>query len=119
MVSKEEFMATDLVKCPHCFGEKPAAAKVCLHCGRDEHGFGPMVRSSSQAVMVSDKAVTGGHAIGNNLKFHMLVAVVAAVSGFLLMVSSGLGSMLFIFGIVLFLTTRARIWWRHQKNRMS
>jgi hypothetical protein len=111
-------MATDLVKCPHCFGEKPAAAKVCLHCGRDEQGFGPMVRSS-QAVTVSGKALTRRHGIGNNLKVHMLVAVIAAVSGFLLMVSSGLGSMLFIFGIVLFLTTRARIWWRQQRNRMS
>ena len=52
-------MAEDTVKCPHCFGDKPAAAKVCLHCGRDEQGFGPMVRTS-QAVVVSSEGTLYG-----------------------------------------------------------
>jgi hypothetical protein len=107
-------MAADVVKCPHCFGEKPAAAKVCLHCGRDEHGFGPMVQSS-QTVMVPENSVTKRRATENDLKTHMLIAVVATVSGFVIMVSSGLGSLLFIFGLAFLLTTRVRMWWwRHR-----
>jgi hypothetical protein len=117
LVSKEEFMAEELVKCPHCFGEKPAVAKVCLHCGRDENGFGPMVRSS-QTVMVPDHSVTKRRPAESDLKIHMLIAVIATVSGFLILVSSGLGSLLFIFGLAFLLTTRVRMWWRENRGRM-
>lgn len=104
-------MAADTVKCPHCFGDKPAAAKVCLHCGRDEQGFGPMV-CASQAVIASDSKAIRRRGIGSDLKIHMLVAVLAATLGFLIMLSSGLGSLLFIFGVALLLITRVRMWWR-------
>jgi hypothetical protein len=117
LVSKEEFIAEGFVKCPHCFGEKPAAAKVCLHCGRDENGFGPMVRSS-QTLMVPENFVTKRRPTENDLKIHMLVAVIATVSGFLIMVSSGLGSLLFIFGIAFLLSTRVRLWWRQNRGRI-
>lgn len=110
-------MAAELVKCPHCFGDKPAAAKVCLHCGRDEQGFGPMVRSS-QTIMVPEDTSAAIRRRGGDLKIHMLVAAVATVSGFLLMLSSGLGSLLFVFGIVLLVTTRVRMWWRQQRRRI-
>ena len=104
-------MAAGTVKCPHCFGDKPAAAKVCLHCGRDEKGFGPMV-CTSQAVIASDSKAIRRRGIGSDLKIHMLVAVLAATLGFLIMLSSGLGSLLFIFGLALLLITRVRMWWR-------
>lgn len=42
-------MSDITVKCPHCLGEKPAAASVCMHCGRDRKGFGPRVRITSGA----------------------------------------------------------------------
>jgi hypothetical protein len=42
-------MSEEIVKCPHCLGEKPAAANVCMHCGRDKKGFGPRVRITSGA----------------------------------------------------------------------
>ncbi len=106
-------MPADLVKCPHCFGEKPGAAKVCLHCGRDEHGFGPMVRSN-QAVMVQDTAPTKKWNGLNDLKIHLVAAILATTLGFFFMLSSGLGSLLFILGITLLLTTKARIWWRQR-----
>ncbi len=44
-------MSDDTVKCPHCLGEKPAAASVCMHCGRDRKGFGPRVSITSGARM--------------------------------------------------------------------
>jgi hypothetical protein len=44
-------MSDDMVKCPHCLGEKPAAASVCMHCGRDKKGFGPRVSITSGARM--------------------------------------------------------------------
>jgi hypothetical protein len=44
-------MSDDVVKCPHCLGEKPAAASVCMHCGRDRKGFGPRVSITSGARM--------------------------------------------------------------------
>jgi len=42
-------MSEIMVKCTHCLGEKPAAANVCMHCGRDRKGFGPRVRISTGA----------------------------------------------------------------------
>ncbi len=109
-------MAVDFVKCPHCFGDKHAAAKVCLHCGRDEQGFGPVIRPS-QAVVVSDSTMTKKLKLANDLKIHMVVALIVATLGFFLMLSSGLGSLLFILGITLLLTTKIRIWWRQQQWR--
>ncbi len=106
-------MAVDTTKCPHCFGEKPAAAKVCLHCGRDEQGFGPMIRAS-QAVVASDVTAIRTRRTVGDLKIHVLVGVLCAGMGFLLMLSSGLGSLLFIFGLGLLLVTRARMWWRRR-----
>ena len=106
-------MTADTVKCPHCFGEKPAAAKVCLHCGRDEQGFGPMIRASQAVVASEGTAITNRRTAGD-LKIHMLVGVLSAGLGFLLMLSSGLGSLLFIFGLGLLLVTRARMWWRRK-----
>ena len=106
-------MTTDMVKCPHCFGDKPSAAKVCLHCGRDEHGFGPMVRS--QAVTVSDNALLKRQRTWTDLRIHVILASIVAALGFLIMLSSGLGALLFIFGIVWLVATRVRIWWRQQQ----
>jgi hypothetical protein len=110
-------MAEDFVKCPHCFGEKPAVAKVCLHCGRDKHGYGPVV-SGTQSVMIPEHSVTRRRATENDLRIHMLIAAIATVSGFLILVSSGLGSLLFIFGLAFLLTTRVRMWWRQNRGRM-
>jgi hypothetical protein len=110
-------MAADVVKCPHCFGEKPAAALVCLHCGRDAQGFGPMVRSS-QSLMVPDNAVHRSRRVRDDLNVHTFIAVLALISGFLLMLSSAVGSLLFAFGIILLVITRIRAWWRHQRPRL-
>ncbi len=109
-------MAADMVKCPHCFGEKPAAAKVCLHCGRDEQGFGPMVRTS-QTVLVSGTTAVRRRDKGKNLALHMVLAAVVTTVGFLLMLSSGLGALLFIAGAIWLGGTKARIWWRNQLSR--
>lgn len=106
-------MTTDMVKCPHCFGEKPSAAKVCLHCGRDEHGYGPMVRS--QALTVSDNASLKRKRPWTDLRIHVILASIVAALGFLIMLSSGLGALLFILGVVWLVATRARIWWRQQQ----
>ncbi len=106
-------MTTDMVKCPHCFGDKPSAAKVCLHCGRDEHGFGPMVRS--QAVIASENVVLRKQGIRTDLRIHVILASIVAALGFLIMLSSGLGALLFILGVVWLVATRVRIWWRQQQ----
>ena len=106
-------MAEDTVKCPHCFGDKPAAAKVCLHCGRDEQGFGPMVRTS-QAVVVSSEGTVRSSNKRSNLAVHTALACLVTFVGFLLMLSSGLGALLFISGIIWLGSTRARIWWRQR-----
>ena len=106
-------MDADVVKCPHCFGDRPAKAKVCLHCGRDEQGFGPMIRAS-QAVVASDVAAIRSRRTAADLKIHILVGVLSAGLGFLLMLTSGLGSLLFIFGVGVLLVTRARMWWRRR-----
>jgi hypothetical protein len=108
-------MAADLAKCPHCFGEKPAVAKVCLHCGRDEQGFGPMVRTS-QAVVISETGTVRRRDERNNLAVHMVLACLATIIGFLLMLSSGLGALLFIAGVVWLGSAKARIWRRHQRK---
>jgi hypothetical protein len=108
-------MAADMVKCPHCFGDKPAAAKVCVHCGRDEQGFGPMVRTS-QTVLVSDSVAVRRRDKGDNLAVHMVLAALVTAIGFLLMLSSGLGALLFIAGAIWLGSTKARIWWRNQRN---
>jgi hypothetical protein len=104
---------SDLVKCPHCFGEKPSAAKVCLHCGRDEQGFGPMVRTDVLPSL-SKNVVRKRHTF-SDLKVQAIAAIVATTLGFLMMLSSGLGALLFIIGIALLLTTRLRVWWRKQR----
>ncbi|MGO9567975.1 MAG: hypothetical protein ACLP5H_10575 [Desulfomonilaceae bacterium] len=106
-------MSADMVKCPHCFGDKPAEAKVCLHCGRDEHGFGPLVQS--QAVTASDNGLLGRQRIRTDLRIHVILASILAAMGFLIMLSSGLGALLFVFGIVWLVATRVRIWWRQQQ----
>jgi hypothetical protein len=108
-------MAADTVRCPHCFGDKPAAARVCLHCGRDEEGFGPLVRTS-QAVVVSDRGTVAGRSKRSNLSVHMAVACLVTIIGFLLMLSSGLGALLFVGGVIWLGSTRARIWWRNQRK---
>jgi len=108
-------MAADLAKCPHCFGEKQAAAKVCLHCGRDEQGFGPMVRTS-QAVVISETSTVRRRDERNKLAVHMVLACLVTIIGFLLMLSSGLGALLFIAGVIWLGSTKARIWWRHQRK---
>jgi hypothetical protein len=106
-------MTADMVKCPHCFGDKPSAAKVCLHCGRDEHGFGPMVRS--QVVTASYRALPVGQREWNDLRIHVILASLAAVLGFLIMLSSGVGVLLLTFGVIWLVATRLRIWWRQQQ----
>jgi len=106
-------MSADMVKCPHCFGDKPSAAKVCLHCGRDEQGFGPMVRS--QAVNASNNALLRGQRIRSDLRIHLILASIVAALGFLIMLSSGLGALLFVFGIVWLVATKVRIRWRQQQ----
>ena len=105
-------MSADMVKCPHCFGDKPAEAKVCLHCGRDEQGFGPMVQS--QAVTVSDNGLQEA-TDKDRLRIHVILASIVAAMGFLLMLSSGLGALLFVFGIVWLVATKVRIRWRQQQ----
>ena len=107
-------MTADIVKCPHCFGDKPSAAKVCLHCGRDEQGFGPMVRIS-QPVATSENATIKRRPITSDLKIHTLAAVLATTLGLLMMLSSGLGALLFIVGVVLLLIVRVRTWWRQRQ----
>lgn len=107
-------MSSDLVKCPHCFGDKPATAKVCLHCGRDEQGFGPMVRIS-QTVARSENATIKRRPITSDLKIHMLAAVLATTLGLLMMLSSGLGALLLILGVILLMTVRVRMWWRQRQ----
>ena len=109
-------MAADMLKCPHCFGDKPSAAKVCLHCGRDEQGFGPMVRTV-EGVVISNRVSTRRLDQRNNLAVHMVLAGLLTGMGFLLMLSSGLGSLLFIAGVIWLGSTKARIWWRHQLGR--
>jgi hypothetical protein len=104
-------MQTDTVKCPHCFGDKPAKAKVCLHCGRDEQGFGPLVRTD-QIAMTSGNLVRRKGLVASDLKIHVIVGVLATALGFLLMLSSGFGALLFILGITLLAVTRLRAWWR-------
>jgi len=106
-------MTAGMVKCPHCFGDKPSAAKVCLHCGRDEHGFGPMVRS--QAVTASYRALPMRQRVWNDLRIHVILASLAAALGFLIMLSSGLGVLLLTFGVIWLVATRVRIWWRQQQ----
>ena len=108
-------MTLDFVRCPHCFGEKPAAAKVCLHCGRDEQGFGPMVRTS-QAVTLSEGSAVRRRDRHGNLAVHVVLACILTIVGFLLMLSSGLGALLFVGGVIWLASTRARIWWRHQRQ---
>jgi hypothetical protein len=107
-------MSSDVVKCPHCLGDKPAAAKVCLHCARDEHGFGPMVRAG-QTEVATENAATKRRPIANDLKIHLLAAVLATTLGLLMMLSSGLGALLFLVGVILIITFRVRIWW-HQRQ---
>jgi hypothetical protein len=106
-------MTSDMVKCPHCFGDKPSAAKVCLHCGRDEQGFGPMVRS--QELTVSGEPLVRKQRTRTDLRIHVILASIVAVVGFLIMLSSGLGALLFIVGIAWLGATRVRIWWRQQQ----
>jgi hypothetical protein len=108
-------MAADMVKCPHCFGDKPAAAKLCVHCGRDEQGFGPLVRAV-QTVVPSDRTAVKRRDASANLALHMVLAALVTAIGFLLMLSSGLGALLFIAGAIWLGSTKARIWWRHQRN---
>jgi uncharacterized membrane protein YfcA len=108
---------SDLVSCPHCFGEKPSAAKVCLHCGRDEQGFGPMVRTDALASPY--RHISSKRPSYSDLRVLSIAAVIVTALGFIMMLSSGLGALLFIFGIVLLLTTRLRLWWRQQRWRTS
>jgi hypothetical protein len=106
-------MTTDMVKCPHCFGDKPSAAKVCLHCGRDEHGFGPLVRT--EMVPASANKLQKRRWTGADLRIHVILASIMAAFGFLIMLSSGLGALLFLAGMVWLAATRVRIWWRRQQ----
>jgi hypothetical protein len=106
-------MTSDMVKCPHCFGDKPAAAKVCFHCGRDEQGFGPMVRG--QELTVADEAPIRRQRTRADLRIHIILASIVAAVGFLIMLSSGLGALLFVAGIAWLGATKARIWWRQQQ----
>ncbi len=105
-------MADAVEKCPHCFGEKPVRAKVCLHCGRDAEGFGPMVRTSGNAVTNAPKRSASSD--GLDLRLQILLAGLLAAVGFLIMVSTGFGTLLFVFGLCWLLVTKARIWWRKQ-----
>ena len=104
-------MDADIAKCPHCFGEKPAKAKVCLHCGRDEQGFGPMVRAGETAI-VPGSLSTKRALVASDLRIHVIIGILAATVGFLLMLSSGIGVLLFVGGIALLLSAKLRIWWR-------
>jgi hypothetical protein len=106
-------MTSDMVKCPHCFGDKPSAAKVCVHCGRDEQGFGPMVRT--QELTVAGNAVPRRQRAVTDLRVHVMLACILAAVGFLVMLSSGLGALLFVIGIVWLAATRVRLWWRQQQ----
>ncbi len=97
-------MADAMENCPHCFGQKPVRAKVCLHCGRDAEGFGPMVRSSGNAVMNAPKRSASPE--GLDLRLHILVAGLMAAVGFLIMISTGFGTLLFAFGLCWLLLTQ-------------
>jgi len=105
-------MADAMENCPHCFGRKPVQAKVCLHCGRDAEGFGPMVRSSGNAVRNAPKQ--SAPADGLDLRLHILAAALMAAIGFIIMISTGFGTLLFAIGLCWLLATKARIWWRRQ-----
>ena len=72
-----------------------------------------MIRAS-QAVVASDVTAIRTRRAAGDLKIHVLVGVLSVGMGFLLMLSSGLGSLLFIFGLGLLLVTRARMWWRRR-----
>lgn len=105
-------MAEGMVKCPHCFGEKPAEAKVCFHCGRDREGFGPIVCSSGN--LVSRRMEESRPPNTVDFRFHMMCALAATLVGLLIMLSTGLGTILFILGIAWLLAIKIRIWWRRQ-----
>ena len=107
-------MSSDLVKCPHCLGDKPATAKVCLHCGRDEQGFGPMVQITQSAAS-SENHTIKVRARTHDLTIHMLVGVLATALGLLLMLSSGIGALLFIVGVALLISLSVRMWWRQRQ----
>jgi hypothetical protein len=105
-------MNENMVKCPHCFGEKPAAAKVCLHCGRDEQGYGPMIQRQTALEIEGPRphrTVRGFHP-----KRQILMAAGITGLGFLVMTSSGLGSLLFLSGIIWLGIIKAGSWWREK-----
>jgi hypothetical protein len=104
-------MDTDMVKCPHCFGEKPAKARVCLHCGRDEQGFGPMAPPGQTAMIPGNLSIKKS-ITASDLRIHVVIGILIAAAGFLLMLTSGIGAVLFVAGIALLLSARLRIWWR-------
>lgn len=75
-------MSDNTVKCPHCLGEKPAAASVCMHCGRDRKGFGPRVSITSGARMgVGIFILMPLWIIGATILLLIVIAVVNAVTG--------------------------------------
>lgn len=108
-------MADAMEKCPHCFGLKPVKAKVCLHCGRDAEGFGPMIRSSKNGVTIASRQSDSSD--GLDLRLHMLAAAVIAAIGFLIMISTGFGVVLFTFGLGWLFLTKARLWWRKHERQ--
>lgn len=108
-------MADGMENCPHCFGRKPVKARVCFHCGRDAEGFGPMVRSSGNAVVNTPNKPARPE--GLDLRLHILAAALMAAVGFLIMISTGFGVLLFVFGICWLFITKTRLWWRKKENQ--
>ncbi len=66
-------------------------------------------------VTVADKGLSRKQRIKTDLRIHLILASIVAALGFLIMLSSGLGALLFVFGIVWLIATRVRIRWRQQQ----
>ena len=75
-------MSDDTVKCPHCLGEKPAAASVCMHCGRDKKGYGPRLSIRSGArVGIGIFILLPLWIIGATILLLITIAVVKGITG--------------------------------------
>ena len=95
----------EMEKCPHCFGEKPVEAKVCLHCGRDKEGFGPTVRS--ETVAIAQNAANTAQLVRIKKKYHqMLSALTVIASIFVFGVIPSVGAFLFFGGLFWFIIAR-------------
>jgi hypothetical protein len=74
-----------------------------------------MVRSSGNAVVNSSHKAAPPE--GLDLRLHILAAALMAAVGFIIMISTGFGVLLFAFGLCWLLITKARLWWRKQESK--